>query len=308
MVARLQRRLGDVNEPTVRPGVHVPGGAVCDPRPVVSKALNEPQAGQPRSADDAKTLRRFEHRMTLPLVLSAVLPLVLMPGSQRGALVVVVNVVAWLVFVADLVVHRRHVVRYLSTWVGRFDLGVVVLTAPWFLVFGTGGGKLILLIRFARLARLILAAPDARRLVKRIGRVGIVAIGVVVLGAVAAYEIEHPTNPQFASLGDSLWWSIVTLTTVGYGDIVPITAEGRLVGVMIMVAGVGVLGVLAGSLASFFRIAPESDLNSTPSDGHAEALRREVLDLRTQVERLNDGIARLLVQDGMSEGPGETSS
>ena len=240
--------------------------------------------------------------MTLPLVLAAVLPLVLIPGQQRNALAVVVNVVAWLVFVTDLVVRQRHVVRYLSTWVGRFDLAVVILTAPWFLVFGPGGGTFVLLIRFARIGRLILAGPDARRLVKRIGRVSVVAIGVVVLGAVAAYEAEHPTNPQFASFGDSLWWSIVTLTTVGYGDIVPVTSQGRLVGVMIMVAGVGVLGVLAGSLASFFRLAPDTTLSAPDDDGHAEALRREVLDLKSQVERLNDGIGRLLVQDSPPDG------
>jgi voltage-gated potassium channel len=240
--------------------------------------------------------------MTLPLVLAAVLPLVLIPGGQRNAVAVVVNVAAWLVFVADLLVHRRFVVRYLSTWVGRFDLTVVILTAPWFLVFGSGGGTIVLLIRFARIGRLVLAGPDARRLVKRIGRVGIVAIGVVVLGAVAAYEAEHPSNPQFASFGDSLWWSIVTLTTVGYGDIVPITTEGRLVGVMIMVVGVGVLGVLAGSLASFFRLAPDTTLSAPDDEGHAEALRREVLDLKSQVERLNDGIGRLLVQDSPPGG------
>lgn len=234
--------------------------------------------------------------MALPLVLAAVLPLVLIPGNRHDVLAAVVNVAAWLVFVADLVVHRRLLPRYLSTWVGRFDLAVVVLTAPWFLVLGPGGGQLLLLIRLARLARLALVGSDARRLVRRVGRVGVVAIGVVLLGAAAAYAAEHPTNPQFASYGDSLWWAVVTLTTVGYGDIVPITTDGRLVGVMIMVMGVGVLGVLTGSLASFFRLAPETRLSAPTSEDHGDALRREVLDLRAQVERLNDGIARLLAQ------------
>ena len=43
----------------------------------------------------------------------------------------------------------------------------------------------------------------------------------------AAYIAEHPTNPGFATFGDSLWWGIVTLTTVGYGDIVPKTSTGQ---------------------------------------------------------------------------------
>ncbi len=246
--------------------------------------------------------------MTLPLVLAAVLPLVLTPGSQRNVLAAAVNVVAWVVFLADLVVHGRLVTRYLSTWIGRFDLAVVLLTAPWFLVTGTRGGQFILLIRLARLARLVVAGPDARRLVRRVGRVGVVAVGVVLLGAAAAYAAEHPTNPQFADYGDSLWWAVVTLTTVGYGDIVPITTNGRLVGVMIMVMGVGVLGVLAGSLASFFRLAPRTQLRAPSTDDHAEALRREVIDLRAQVERLNDGIARLLTEDAERNGPSRSAT
>lgn len=86
-------------------------------------------------------------------------------------------------------------------------------------------------------------------------------------GAVVAYYAEHPINPEFATFGDSLWWSVVTLTTVGYGDIVPETLSGRMAAVMIMFTGVAVLGLLAGSLASFFRLQPAgSDTDQEPSE------------------------------------------
>ena len=78
-------------------------------------------------------------------------------------------------------------------------------------------------------------------------------------GSLVAYYAEHPTNPEFATFGDALWWGIVTLTTVGYGDIVPKTATGRWAAVCIMVTGIAVLGVLAGSLSSFFRLTPAGD-------------------------------------------------
>jgi voltage-gated potassium channel len=112
-------------------------------------------------------------------------------------------------------------------------------------------------LRLARVARLVIASKGARQLFDRLGRVALVAGSVMVAGAVAAYYAEHPVNPEFATFGDSLWWAIVTLTTVGYGDIVPETTTGRIAAVMIMLTGVAVLGLLAGSLASFFRLQPD---------------------------------------------------
>jgi voltage-gated potassium channel len=98
----------------------------------------------------------------------------------------------------------------------------------------------------------------------------------------------------------------VTLTTVGYGDIVPITTAGRWAAVAIMVTGIAVLGVLAGSLASFFRVDPPSEDGDAPapSDGgeggappepvatgppataDVAALAAEIAALRRQVEVL----------------------
>jgi voltage-gated potassium channel len=250
------------------------------------------KAGSPRSPGDADALARFDQRMALPLVLSAVLPLFLLPGGAHPVVTDSVFIVAWLVFLADLVVHERHLVRYLHTWIGRFDLFVVVFTAPWFLLVGTGTGKFVILIRLARVARLVMATRGARRLFERLGVVTLVAVGVVLLGGAVAYRAEHATNPGFKTFGDALWWAVVTLTTVGYGDIVPKTTTGRVDGVMIMVAGIAMLGLLAGSLASFFGIgarAPVAPSTSPLDDG----VTHQLAELRVQVARLADEVARL---------------
>jgi voltage-gated potassium channel len=254
--------------------------------------------------------------MQLPIVVSAILPLVIVPESN-GWVGVVVGVVTWLVFLVDYVMHARHLERYGRTRLGRFDLFVVVATAPWFLIPGAQGGQIVVLLRLARLARLVMATRGARRLFERLGRVALLAGGVLVIGSLVAYHAEHPVNPQFATVGDALWWGIVTLTTVGYGDIVPETTTGRWVAVVIMITGIAVLGLLAGSLASFFRLDNgKSSADSPPagqpeqaavtsSDAALQALAAEVSALRHQVEILTARLTGALPSQASQEPAGD---
>jgi voltage-gated potassium channel len=228
-----------------------------------------PSRGEPRSAESAAFLTRFEAVMRIPIIVSAILPLIVVPESS-GWLGIVVGISTWLVFLVDYVVHVHHLVQYRRTRYGRFDLFVVIATAPWFLIPGLQPGRFVVLLRLARLARLLVATKGSRRLFDRLGRVAGFAFGVTFFGSLVAYYAEHPTNPEFATVGDALWWGIVTLTTVGYGDIVPKTATGRWAAVCIMVTGIAVLGVLAGSLSSFFRLTPAGDDDSS-ADGTEES-------------------------------------
>jgi voltage-gated potassium channel len=102
-------------------------------------AKTERRPGQPRSERDAAYLDRFNTRMQLPILVSAILPLLIVPQSDGWA-GVVVGVATWLVFLADYVVHARHLEHYGRTRLGRFDLFVVIATAPWFLLPGAQAG------------------------------------------------------------------------------------------------------------------------------------------------------------------------
>jgi voltage-gated potassium channel len=217
--------------------------------------LVPPRPGAPRSDADAAVIARHDHVMQIPIILSAVLPLVIAPQQGRPVSVVI-GIVSWLVFLEDYLVHLRHTNQYLKTGFGKFDLVIVILTAPWFLLPGAQAGGIVVVLRLARLIRVVVVSRGARRLADQLGRVAIVALSVVFVGAVVAYYAEHPTNPDYKTFGDSLWWAVVTLTTVGYGDIVPITSTGRWAGVFIMFTGVGVLGVLAGSLTASSGCSP----------------------------------------------------
>ncbi len=64
------------------------------------------------------------------------------------------------------------------------------------------------------------------------------------------FALEADENKGIRHFGDALWWAITTVTTVGYGDVTPVTPEGRLVAVVLMLAGIGVIGVFTATVAS----------------------------------------------------------
>lgn len=79
---------------------------------------------------------------------------------------------------------------------------------------------------------------------------------VILTAGLGMYHLEHEAQPEvFVSGLDGLWWAIVTLTTVGYGDIYPITLAGKAVGTLAMLAGIGVIGATCGIMADALREA-----------------------------------------------------
>ena len=202
--------------------------------------------------------------MRLPIIVSAILPLIVAPESN-GWVGAVVGITTWLVFLADYLVHARHLEHYGRTGFGRFDLFVVIATAPWFLLPGAQAGGFVVLLRLARLARLAMASKGSRRLFDRLGKVAIVAGGVLVTGSLVAYYAEHPVHPGFATAGDALWSAASSPLPLSATGTSPPDPTGRLAGVAIMITGIAVLGMHAGSLASFFRLDDAGDAAGSPA-------------------------------------------
>jgi voltage-gated potassium channel len=218
----------------------------------------------PLTPAETHALERWHRRSNLPILLAAIVPLVV-TSPQVRAVSIVVGLGSWLVFLVDLVVQRHLQPGYLHSRNGRIDLVIVVLTFPYYLIPGAGSYTAILAVaRLARVARVLMATRGLRRLARQLGKVVTIAGLMLLVCSLAAYEAEHGSNPEFGSIGDAFWWGITTLTTVGYGDIVPETTAGRLAGVALMLTGIAVLGLLAGSLAEFFHLE-EVDAEEDPA-------------------------------------------
>lgn len=109
---------------------------------------------------------------------------------------------------------------------------------------------------------------------------------VTLAGGLLVWVIDHS---EFPDIGESLWWSLQTVTTVGYGDVVPRNAEGRIVGAALMVSGVGFLAVITASIAAAFTQAAFRRRLERPDE---DPLTARIEELIARVDRLEETVRR----------------
>lgn len=128
---------------------------------------------------------------------------------------------------------------------------------------------------------------------------GIIMVAEIA-GVIVLYAELQDSAANITSAGDAVWWVMVTLTTVGYGDQFPVTATGRLAGVFVMFSGVALIGVLASYLSSFFMEEPtprvsEEQLSDDPQSILIE-LKTLLAQQQTAQEALMDKVSELEVK------------
>lgn len=242
---------------------------------------------------------RAEHALEWPV---AVLALLIVPalvledraGDWRlREAAHVANWIVWITFCVEFGVRwvARGSIRFLrEAW---FDLVLIVVSPP-FLVpeffQGIRAVRSVRAIRALRMLRLLRAGAVAGiglRFAQRLfGRrkfhyTALVALAVVFIGAFGVYLAESDSNKAVGSFGDALWWAFVTVTTVGYGDVSPVTFEGRIIAVILMLTGIGVIGIFTASVASYF----------------FEQDRGEVSELLTRMDAIERKLDMLLDRD-----------
>ena len=227
--------------------------------------------------DSETKLQRWERHAEWPLAAAAVIFLVLFsrqvlaqPQGREAHIVWAVDWAIWGLFVVDYVVrlcladNRWH-------WFLRHLLDFAIVTLP--------------LLRPLRLLRLLVLIEVLQKAIGDAFRGRIVAYtvsGVVLLiytASLAVFDKERYLHgATINSFGKAVWWSITTVTTVGYGDVYPVTNTGRVIAVLLMIGGISLVGVVTAALASWIieRVAEEESVMQTATVAHIEELRNEI--------------------------------
>jgi len=195
------------------------------------------------------------HTPLEPLVLAATLaliPVLILEADASGAWLTAAFVANWLIWgvfalelAAVLIVATRRGAAPRAHWL---DVAIVLLTVPLFGQFLSS----LRLVRLARLLRLLRAGVIIGRALQAERRltspqtfrfVALLTLFIVVVAGAA--QAAFNAN-EFDSVWDGVWWAVVTVTTVGYGDLYPTDVEGRIIGIIVMFVGIGFISVLNG--------------------------------------------------------------
>lgn len=245
---------------------------------------------RPVQPEDERHRQRWERLCEWPLTAAALLFLVayaapvvdptLPAGVVRAAGWVVAA--TWLLFALDYVV-RLGLSRQRSRFVRTHPLDLAVVVLP--------------LLRPLRLLRLLTLVSVVNRRARTSLRgqalayvVGLTSL-VLLLASLAVLDAERGREgANITDLGDALWWSATTMTTVGYGDRFPVTGTGRGVAVALMFAGIALLGVVTAGFASWLveRVAEVEEAGQAATRRDLEVLTAEIAALRAELRTVTD--------------------
>lgn len=254
----------------------------------------------PRSSEDAGrrlTLERWQRFTEWPMIAISVVFLVAyawrvlgdMPAS-RDRVQEAIMWSAWALFAVDyivsLVLARR---RWRWFWAHLLDLFIVVLPMLRPL-------RLLRLLSLVRTFHQFAGSALRGRVLMYVTSYGTV---LVLIASLAVLDAEqNAAHSEIHSFGQALWWACATITTVGYGDVVPVTFAGRLVGVALMLGGIGIIATVAGTLSSWL----VQNVSERESDGE-QATAARVQELTREVAELKQMIAQLAgARDGVGSG------
>jgi len=190
------------------------------------------------------------------------------------------DAVVCMLFFGDFVVGFLRAPRKMQfmKW-GWVDLVSSIPMLPW-----ARAGRAVRVLRIIRIFRGVRSAKIlAEFILARRGEgvllaAGLLALLLITCSSMAMLALESSPDANIKTAEDALWWAVVTITTVGYGDRFPLSSEGRVLASVVMLAGICLVGTISGLAASWF-LAPRAK----HQDAELEALRVELAALREAI-------------------------
>ncbi len=225
-------------------------------------------------------LLRIERITEAPLLILSfvMIPLLVGPflwelSAQEESLFLTLDSLIWALFAVDLII-KTAIAPHRLPYLRRHWLEVLVVVVPFF--------------RPLRIIRIFIFGSRAwigfRRLV-HVDFLLVYGIGLVIIAATVTASVEGGEQASINSFGDALWWAVVTITTVGYGDMVPVTAAGRAVATVLMLGGVAFFSGVTANLASFLVKGSDTEKKALSQ------LSKEIESLRGELARLRGNAA-----------------
>ena len=232
----------------------------------------------PDTAHREALLHRIERLTELPLLILAfvMIPLLIGPlfwelSPSEESVFLTLDWFIWAIFAIDLAIKLVVAPHRLAYLKGHW-LEVLVVVVPFF--------------RPLRIIRVFIFGSRAwvgtRRLVN-VDFLLVYGVGLVIIAATVVASVEGGEGASIRSFPDALWWAMATITTVGYGDMVPVSTVGRAMGYILMLGGIAFFSGITANLASFLVRGRDS------RDKALHDLVAEVAGLRREVAKLRGG-------------------
>ncbi len=238
----------------------------------------------------------------------AMMDLCLPVGSQMALLFSYFDLIACVIFILGFVHHllrEKHRLRYLSSW-GILDLASAIPFLPLFRFL-----RLLRLIRITRISRSTTELRDAIRRDPSASLLYLMLLLLVLVYTAACVGVlwfeTHDDAGKIVTGSDALWFGLVTVSTVGYGDLLPVSLGAKICAAFLMFAGIGVFASLAGFLLEpLRRLARGGEKQITARDVSAQLDELREL-LESHAERMNrqfndDRVKDIAPEEDLGEG------